>query len=87
VIVRAIGPELSQQGVPNFLADPTLELNDSIGALIASNNDWQHTILGGIITQDQVRDIRSSGHAPGTRANLRSSQTSDRVATQPSCAV
>jgi hypothetical protein len=65
VIVRAIGPELSQYGVPNLLPDPTLELHEGTGALIASNNNWQHTIIGGIITADQVRDIRSSGHAPG----------------------
>jgi len=32
--------------------------------LIASNDDWQHTIIGGIITSDQVRDIRNSGNAP-----------------------
>ena len=35
VIIRAIGPELTQFGVPNVLADPTLELHDSSGALIA----------------------------------------------------
>ena len=64
VILRAIGPELSQYAVPNPLPDPTLELHDSSGVLIASNDDWQHTILGGIIMSDQVRDIRSSGHAP-----------------------
>src|SRR4029453_17188237 len=34
VIVRAIGPELTQYGVPNVLANPTLELHDSAGALI-----------------------------------------------------
>src|SRR4029079_18454679 len=28
VIIRAIGPELTQYGVPNALADPTLELHD-----------------------------------------------------------
>ena len=65
VIVRAIGPELTQYGVPNPLADPTLELHDSTGALIASNDNWQHTIIGGIITSDQVAAIRASGHAPG----------------------
>jgi hypothetical protein len=65
VILRAIGPELTQYGVPNVLADPTLELHDSTGALIASNDDWQHTIIDGIITEDQVRDIQDSGHAPG----------------------
>src|SRR5439155_14556813 len=36
VILRAIGPELTQYGVPNPLADPTLELHGSTGALIAS---------------------------------------------------
>jgi len=65
VIVRAIGPELTQYGVPNALNNPTLELHDSTGALIASNDNWQHTIIGGIITASQVRDIINSGHAPG----------------------
>jgi hypothetical protein len=64
VIVRAIGPELIPYGVPNVLADPTLELHDGTGALIASNDNWQTTIIGGIITRDQVAEIRSSGHAP-----------------------
>jgi hypothetical protein len=64
VIIRAIGPELTHYGVPNALADPTLELHDHTGALIASNDDWQHTIIGGIITTSQVHDITGSGLAP-----------------------
>jgi hypothetical protein len=64
VIVRAIGPELTQYGIPNALANPTLELHDSVGAVIASNDDWTHTIIGGIITSDQRADIRASGHVP-----------------------
>ena len=68
VIVRAIGPSLTQYGVPNALADPTLELHDSTGALIASNDNWVTTIIGGIITDNQVRDILNSGLAPGQRA-------------------
>ena len=64
VIVRAIGPELSQYGVPNPLPDTTLELHDANGRLIASNDNWMATIIGGIITQDQVAAIRASGHAP-----------------------
>jgi hypothetical protein len=64
VIIRAIGPELTQYGVPDFLADPTLELHNGAGALIASNDSWLHTIIGGIINSDQVGDIRNSGHAP-----------------------
>ena len=50
--------------MPNVLPDPVLELHNNSGALIASNDNWQHTIIGGIITSDQVRDIRSSGYAP-----------------------
>jgi hypothetical protein len=65
VIIRAIGPELAQYGVPNVLANPTLELHDGTGALIASNNNWVTTIIGGIITANQVQDIRNSGYAPG----------------------
>jgi N-acetylneuraminic acid mutarotase len=64
VIIRAIGPELSQHGVPNALVNPTLELHDHTGALIASNDDWATTIIGGIITANQVRDIQASGYAP-----------------------
>jgi hypothetical protein len=67
VIIRAIGPELSAPpfNIPNALANPTLELHDSTGALIASNDNWQFTIIGGIITSDQGLEIRNSGHAPG----------------------
>ena len=54
VIVRAIGPELTQYGVQNVLTDPTLELHNGRGALIASNDNWQTTVIGGIITKDQV---------------------------------
>ena len=64
VIIRAIGPELSQFGVPDPLANPRLELHNAAGALIGSNDDWQHTIIGGVITQNQLADIQNSGHAP-----------------------
>ena len=66
VIIRAIGPELGAPpyGIPNAMTNPTLELHNGAGALIASNDNWQQTIIGGIITSDQVRDIRNSGHVP-----------------------
>ena len=64
VILRAIGPELTQFGVPNALADPTLELHDGTTALIASNDNWQTTQIGGIISGDQVSAIQNSGLAP-----------------------
>jgi hypothetical protein len=64
VIIRAIGPELTQYGITNVLANPRLELHNRTGAVIASNDNWQTTILGGIITTNQVSDIQTSGHAP-----------------------
>jgi hypothetical protein len=64
VIIRAIGPELTQYGVPDASRNQTLELHNGTGALIASNNNWVTTIIGGIITPNQVRDIMNSGYAP-----------------------
>ena len=49
-----------------------LELHDGGGALIASNDNLQHTIVGGIITAGQVVEIQNSGHAPGERASRQS---------------
>jgi hypothetical protein len=66
VIIRAIGPSLSISGLPvaGRLSDPTLELHDSTGAIIARNDNWKTTQLGGIITADQVADIQASTVAP-----------------------
>ena len=43
VIVRGIGPSLTQSNVPDALADPILELHGPSGALIASNDNWRDT--------------------------------------------
>ena len=40
IVVRALGPSLANLGVPRVLADPTLELYDSTGALIDQNDNW-----------------------------------------------
>jgi hypothetical protein len=40
VLIRAMGPSLP---LPNFLMDPMLELHNSDGALIASNDNWKDT--------------------------------------------
>ena len=55
VLIRAIGPELTQNHVPNALQDPTLELHDGNGALIASNDNWK---------TDQELAIEATGLAP-----------------------
>jgi hypothetical protein len=41
VVVRGIGPSLAQFGLSPVLADPTIELHDSSGAILASNDNWQ----------------------------------------------
>src|SRR4051812_15813849 len=64
VIIRALGPELTQYGIMQTLRNPTLELYNGNGDLIASNNNWVTTIIGGIITHNQIRDIMNSGYAP-----------------------
>lgn len=40
ILVRAIGPSIKNQ-VPNALDDPTLDLHDSNGATLASNDNWK----------------------------------------------
>jgi hypothetical protein len=40
VLVRGIGPSL-QGKVPNPLADPILELHDSNGAMLETNDNWK----------------------------------------------
>jgi hypothetical protein len=52
VIVRAIGPSLP---VPGAMADPTLELRDASGSLLASNDNWRST---------QETAISATGVAP-----------------------
>lgn len=55
VIVRALGPTLSNSGVSGVLADPTLELRDGNGALIRGNNNWKDS---------QQADIQATGIPP-----------------------
>ncbi|HEX3818214.1 MAG TPA: sialidase family protein [Chthoniobacterales bacterium] len=55
LIVRALGPSLGAYGVTNTLADPTLELHNAAGDVIATNNDWRDM---------QETEIEKSGFAP-----------------------
>ena len=41
MVIRAIGPSLTQFGVPNALQDPTLELRDEAGRSWASSDNWR----------------------------------------------
>ena len=38
--MRGIGPSLTDFGITDALADPFLELHDSEGTVIASNDNW-----------------------------------------------
>jgi hypothetical protein len=40
ILFRALGPSLAAQGLTGTLLDPELELHDSNGALITSNDNW-----------------------------------------------
>lgn len=58
VVVRALGPSLG--GVANALSDPTVELRDASGNLLASNNNWGD--------DPQAAQIQSEGLAPSQPA-------------------
>jgi len=55
MVVRAIGPSLTALGVAGALQDPSLEIHDSDGAVIASNDNWQDT---------QASEIEAAGLTP-----------------------
>lgn len=55
MVVRGIGPSLFNAGIRNALRDPMLELHNSNGATIASNDNWRQT---------QQDAIKATGLAP-----------------------
>jgi hypothetical protein len=61
IVVRGIGPSLSQSGVTNPLPDPTLEIHDNNGGLIIANDNWQDN-------GSQAAQISASGLAPANPA-------------------
>jgi hypothetical protein len=57
IVVRGIGPSLAAFGITNLLANPTLELRNSDGALLMANNDWQENSA-------QAAELTAAGLAP-----------------------
>ena len=55
VVIRGLGPTLVQFGVANALADPLVTLVDSMGNVVAANNNWKDT---------QQAAIHTTGLAP-----------------------
>jgi hypothetical protein len=64
ILVRAIGPSLGPFGINDALSNPSLEIHDSNNAIVATNNDWKTTQVGGLITGDQSGQIATSQLAP-----------------------
>jgi hypothetical protein len=64
VAVRGIGPSLNQFGLANVLADPTLELHDSNGTTLISNDNWEDDPVSAsqlILYNLAPQDFRESG--------------------------
>jgi hypothetical protein len=57
VLFRALGSDLGKSGIANSLANPSLEVRDNNGVLLASNHNWQDS--------PQAEEISSIGLAPG----------------------
>jgi WD40 repeat protein len=55
VVIRALGPSLGANGMPGALEDTTLDLFDSSGHLLASNDNWKDA---------QQSQIQNTGVAP-----------------------
>jgi hypothetical protein len=55
VVIRAMGPSLAQFGISNFLADPTVAIYNSNGAVVSSNDNWKTS---------QQAAIQATGLAP-----------------------
>ncbi len=52
IVIRAIGPSLANHDVMDPLADPTLEVHNSNGDVIASNDNWADDPNSGTISDD-----------------------------------
>ena len=56
VVFRGIGPSLQERGVPNALGDTTLQVVDSNGVTVSTNDDWRNG--------PNVRDLEEAGLQP-----------------------
>ena len=63
VVVRALGPTLTQFGVTGVLADPYLELRDGNGNLLEANNDWQESPEAATISAEGMAPLNAKESA------------------------
>ena len=64
IALRGVGPSLSQFGLNNVLADPTLELHDGNGALLVANDNWgENSVSAAQLTSNGLglQDPKESG--------------------------
>jgi hypothetical protein len=66
--VRALGPTLTDFGVAGALSDPALDLVNSSGTVIRTNDNWQDDPA-------QSAQIQAAGLAPGHAAEAALIQT------------
>ena len=66
VLIRALGPTLTQFGVTGVLQNPYLELRNANGNLVEANNDWQQSPEAATISADGKAppDAKESAMAP-----------------------
>jgi hypothetical protein len=55
IVARALGPSLASFHIANPLPDPTIELHDQSGAIVASNDNWKDA---------QRAELTTAGLAP-----------------------
>jgi hypothetical protein len=55
LLIRGLGPTLAQAGITEVMQNPTLELHDDTGSLVAMNHGWKNT---------QQAAIAATGLAP-----------------------
>jgi hypothetical protein len=60
LLLRGLGPSLTAFGIPNAVANPTLELHDSSGLTLATNDNWGDAA--------NHRDVSDVGLAPTAAA-------------------
>jgi N-acetylneuraminic acid mutarotase len=61
ILIRGIGPSLTAAGIANALGNPTLELHDGNGTLVATNDNWK---LNDQTQQSQETEVRATTIPP-----------------------
>jgi hypothetical protein len=80
IVLRAIGPSLTNAGVDGALSDPTLHLYDSSGKLIAWNDNWMSAtepLVASLVPRDTRESVISATLPPGAYTAVLQSADAD----------